>query len=44
MQTMTAGYQSLSLLVRLNWDRLFYVAAIAAALMGSAALGSYLAG
>ncbi len=44
MQAMTAGYNSLSLLVRLNWDRLFYVAAVAAALTGGAALGSYLAG
>lgn len=42
MQTMNAGYQSLSLLVQLNWDRLFYAAAIVAALLGAAALGSAL--
>ncbi len=44
MQTMTAGYNSISLLVQLNWDRLFYVAAIAAALTGGSALGTLLAG
>ncbi|MFD0978569.1 MULTISPECIES: hypothetical protein [Tropicimonas] len=40
MQTMNAGYQSLSLLVQLNWDRLFFAAAIIGALFGAAALGS----
>ena len=40
MQTMTAGYRSLSLLVELNWDRLFYFGAIGAALFLGGALGS----
>ena len=40
MQNMTAGYQSLSLLVRLNWDRIFYTAAIVGALLGAAALAT----
>lgn len=40
MHTVNDGYQSLSLLVRLNWDRLFYSAAIIGALLGAAALGS----
>lgn len=40
MQTMTAGYQSLSLLVRLNWDRLFYGAAIAGALAAGSWVGN----
>ncbi|SDI57724.1 hypothetical protein [Aliiruegeria lutimaris] len=44
MQTMSAGYQSISLIVQLNWDRIFYIAAIIAALTGAAALGSLLAG
>ncbi|MDO6733337.1 hypothetical protein Q4555_01565 [Octadecabacter sp. 1_MG-2023] len=41
MQTITAGYQGVSLLVNLNWDRLIYIATIAAALGGGAWLGSY---
>ncbi|WP_276268490.1 hypothetical protein [Marivivens niveibacter] len=32
MQTISAGYQSLSLLINLNWDRIMYVAAIGGAL------------
>ncbi|WP_261384569.1 hypothetical protein [Vannielia litorea] len=40
MQTMTEGYQSLSLIVRLNSDRLLYVATIATALGGGAWIGS----
>ena len=32
MQTLTAGYQGVSLLVNLNWDRLLYLATIAFAL------------
>ncbi|PRY26647.1 hypothetical protein CLV78_101748 [Aliiruegeria haliotis] len=40
MQAINAGYQGLSLLVELNWDRLFYIGTIAAALLGGAALGS----
>lgn len=40
MQTIAGSYKSLSLLVNLNWDRLFYFATIMAALFGGAALGS----
>ncbi|SIN90851.1 hypothetical protein [Vannielia litorea] len=40
MQTMTQGYRSLSLIVRLNLDRMLYVATIVAALGGGAWLGS----
>ncbi|MDA9207652.1 hypothetical protein N9O61_02070 [Octadecabacter sp.] len=32
MQTLTAGYHGVSLLVNLNWDRLLYLATIAFAL------------
>lgn len=42
MQTITSGYESLSLLVNLNWDRLFYVAMIGGALFGGAFVGSLL--
>lgn len=42
MQTMTAGYRSLSLLVELNWDRFLYVGAVGAALFGGAWLGTLL--
>ncbi len=44
MQTMTAGYHSLGLLLRLNWDRFFYIGTIAAALMSGAALGALMTG
>ncbi len=44
MQTMTAGYRSISLLVQLNWDRFFYIGTIGAALMTGAALGAFLTG
>lgn len=40
MTTLTNGYRSLSLIVNLNWDRLFYLAAIFGALMGGALIGS----
>lgn len=40
MQTMTAGYQSLSLILRLNSDRLLYIATLLTALAGGAWLGS----
>lgn len=40
MQTIASGYRGLSLLVDLNWDRLFYLAMIFGALMGGAFLGS----
>jgi hypothetical protein len=32
MQTISAGYQGVSLLVNLNWDRLIYLGTIIAAL------------
>lgn len=32
MQTITAGYQGVSLLVNLNWDRLIYLGTIVVAL------------
>lgn len=41
MQTMTAGYNSLSLIVRLNSDRLLYIATILTALGGGAYVGSF---
>jgi hypothetical protein len=40
MQTITAGYRGLSLLVDLNWDRLLYIATIIVALGLGAYLGS----
>jgi hypothetical protein len=40
MQSIQTGYQGLSLLFNLNWDRLLYVATIIGALMAGAYLGS----
>lgn len=40
MQTLTAGYKGVSLLVNLNWDRLIYLGTIAVALTLGAWLGS----
>jgi hypothetical protein len=40
MQTIQDGYRSFSLLVSINWDRLLYVAAIAASLFLGAYLGT----
>lgn len=40
MHTMTEGYRSLSLIVRLNSDRMLYVATILTALGGGAWIGS----
>jgi len=40
MQTLTAGYKGVSLLVNLNWDRLLYLATIAGALGLGAWFGS----
>jgi len=40
MQTITAGYQGVSLLVNLNWDRLMYLATIVVALGMGAWVGS----
>lgn len=42
MQTVSAGYQSIRILLQINWDRLLYVAAVAVGLLGGAAIGSYL--
>lgn len=40
MQTITAGYKGVSLLVNLNWDRLIYLGTIAFALMLGAYIGT----
>jgi len=40
MQTIAAGYQGVSLLVNLNWDRLIYLGTIVAALCVGAWAGS----
>ena len=40
MQTITSGYQGLSLLVNLNWDRILYLATIGGALMLGGFVGS----
>lgn len=40
MQTLTAGYRGLSLLIDLNWDRLLYIGTIAGALLLGAWMGS----
>ncbi len=42
MQTVMEGYQGLSLLMKLNFDRLFSIGTIAAGLMAGAFLGSML--
>lgn len=40
MQTITAGYRGLSLLLNLNWDRLLYIATLFAALGFGAFMGT----
>ena len=40
MQTITAGYQGVSLLVTLNWDRLIYLGTIVGVLGLGASVGS----
>ncbi|WP_232790452.1 hypothetical protein [Pelagovum pacificum] len=40
MQALTQGYNGVSLLVNLNWDRLLYGATIAGALWAGAFIGS----
>lgn len=40
MQTISAGYQGVSLLVNLNWDRLLYLGTLGLALGLSAWVGS----
>lgn len=40
MQTINAGYRSLSLLLTINWDRLIYIFTIVVALFLGAYVGS----
>jgi len=42
MQTLQSGYRGLSLLVNLNWDRLFSFGTIVVGLLAGAFLGSVL--
>lgn len=42
MQHIVSGYQGLSLLFNLNWDRILYLATILVALLAGAFLGSTL--
>ncbi|WGW02805.1 hypothetical protein [Tropicibacter oceani] len=42
MQTIHAGYRSMSLLVSINWDRLLYISTIVFALFFGAYLGMML--
>lgn len=42
MQTVMKGYQGLSLIVGLNWDRLFFLGTIVVGLLAGAFLGSTL--
>lgn len=42
MQHIVSGYQGLSLLFNLNWDRILYLATILVALLAGAFLGSAL--
>jgi hypothetical protein len=44
MQTMIQGYRGLTLLVGLNWDRIFTVAIVIAGLLAGAFLGQVLSG
>lgn len=44
MQTIQEGYRGLSLLVDINWDRLFYFGTILVGLLAGAFLGSVLTG
>ena len=40
MQTVAQGYKGLSLIVGLNWDRLFFLGTIIVGLLAGAFLGS----
>lgn len=40
MQTVMQGYQGLSLLVRLNWDRIFTLGTVVVGLLAGAFLGT----
>ncbi len=42
MNALTAGYRGLSLLVKINWDRLLYAGLIVLALWAGASLGQIL--
>lgn len=42
MQTIQAGYRSMSLLVSINWDRLLYICTIVFALFLGSFLGTLL--
>ncbi len=42
MQTLSAGYRSMSLLVTINWDRILYIATVVFALFLGAYLGTVL--
>ncbi len=44
MQTIQAGYRGISLLVNLNWDKLFYFGTLVLALLTGGLLGSILIG
>jgi hypothetical protein len=42
MQTLQSGYRSISLLVDLNWDTIFFVGTIVVGLLAGAFLGASL--
>ena len=42
MEMISSGYRGLSLMVDLNWDRLFYFATIAAGLVAGGFIGTLL--
>lgn len=44
MQTLQAGYRGLSLLVDLNWDKLFYLGTLVASLLAGGLIGSLVLG
>jgi len=44
MDAIQNSYRGLTLLVDINWDRLLYLATIAAALLSGAFIGSFLLG
>lgn len=44
MQTINAGYRGLSLLLDLNWDKLFYLGTLVVALLSGGLLGTLLLG
>lgn len=42
MDTIATGYRGVSLLMRINWDRLLYAATIVVALWAGAFIGTFL--